>query len=154
VRSRYSSPRVIRIGIKSQKQANGGMYYEAEFTKKNGETRKYFIEVFPTGKPFSIEAFRNNQPAESKAWWSNGKQSLTATFYYFSPSGTWEFWNSHGETIGKVEFGIIGPRLILWDKEQMLAMARIDNFYADIINGRFQRSLLRGRAPERSQQFA
>jgi WD40 repeat protein/tetratricopeptide (TPR) repeat protein len=122
------------LSVKATKQSTGGTYYIAEFTQKKGESRRYLIETFPTGKPFSIEVFRNNQPAEGKAWWSNGQQSLSTSFRNFSPSGTWEFWNNKGEIIGKVEFGAGKPKLLTWDKEQMATLAKTNNFYNDIVS--------------------
>jgi hypothetical protein len=121
------------LTVKATKQAPGGTYYEAEFTNKKGDSRRYLIETFETGKPFSIEFFRNGQPVESKAWWSNGKQSLSASFRNFSPSGTWEFWNNRGEVIGKIEFGANRPNVLTWDKEQMTMFAKTNNFYADVV---------------------
>jgi hypothetical protein len=122
------------LSVKTTKQTTGGTYYQAEFTNKKGGSRMYLIETFPNGKPFSIEVFRNNQPSEGKAWWSNGKQSLSTSFHNFSPSGTWEFWNQKGETIGKIEFGAAKPKVLVWDKEQMATLAKTNNFYADFVS--------------------
>jgi len=122
------------VMVKAEKKGTGHKYYQAVFTGKSGDSRKYLIETFPTGKPFSIEVFQNSVPLESKAWWSNGKRSLSASFRSFMPSGTWEFWNSDGQTIGKIDFGIGRPRLLVWEKGQMATFARINNFYFDIVS--------------------
>jgi antitoxin component YwqK of YwqJK toxin-antitoxin module len=127
------SPEEIRT-VKVEKQETGLLSYQLEFKKRTGNgSRRYLIEASPSGQPLIIEVFKNNEPSEAKAWWSNGKQSVTAEFRNFKKSGIWQFWNRDGETIGKVNFTGGNPRLIAWDKNQMAALAKVNNFYSDIV---------------------